>query len=133
MPDSKKEKVLIIEDDRTLSKLYQSKLSKSGYTVEVALDGEEGLKKVDEFSPEIILLDIIIPKIDGFTVLERLRSQSKNQKTPIILLTNLGQDEDVERGKSLGADDYLVKSNFTPTEIVVKMEDVLQKKLNNTT
>lgn len=128
MPVSKSKKVLIIEDDRTLSKLYHAKLSKSGYTVEVALDGEEGLQKVDEFNPEIILLDIIIPKIDGFAVLEKLRSQEKTKHTPIILLTNLGQDEDVEKGKAMGADDYLIKSNFTPTEIVVKMEKALKKK-----
>ncbi|HCE49071.1 MAG: hypothetical protein A2445_03240 [Candidatus Jacksonbacteria bacterium RIFOXYC2_FULL_44_29] len=128
MSITKVQKILIVEDDRTLSHLYQTKLEKTGYQVAIALDGEEGLKQIADFKPDAILLDIIIPKIDGFSVLERLKEEPGTKNIPVILLTNLGQDEDVEKGKALGADDYLIKSNFTPTEIVKKLEEVISNK-----
>ena len=126
MSQTKIEKVLVVEDERSLMRLYTTKLQMSGYTVESAEDGEEALKKVATFMPDLILLDIIIPKIDGFAVLEALKESKKTANIPVILLTNLGQDEDVEKGKKLGAKNYLIKSQFTPSEIVAKMEKTLQ-------
>lgn len=125
MAQKQKKKILVVEDDRTLARLYAAKLEKSGYEVAVAFDGEEGLEKVVSFQPDVVLLDIIIPKLDGFAVLERMKQDPKAAHIAVILLTNLGQDEDVSKGKKLGARDYLVKSQFTPSEIVQKMEAVL--------
>ena len=119
--------VLLVEDDLSLLRLYTTKLSKTGYTVETATDGEMVFDKLSAFKPDVILLDIIIPKIDGFGVLEKLKKDPSTKSVPVILLTNLGQDEDFEKGKQLGAENYLVKSQFTPTEIVQKMEEVLKK------
>lgn len=126
MANKPAKKILMIEDDRTLSRLYQTKLTKTGYEVEIAFDGQEGLDKLANFKPDVILLDVIIPKIDGFAVLEKIKESPTWKKIPVILLTNLGQDEDVAKGKKLGASDYLVKSNLTPTEIIKKMETVIK-------
>lgn len=126
MTNKPAKKILMIEDDRTLSRLYQTKLTKTGYEVEIAFDGQEGLDKLANFKPDVILLDVIIPKIDGFAVLEKIKESPIWKKIPVILLTNLGQDEDVAKGKKLGASDYLVKSNLTPTEIIKKMETVMK-------
>ena len=119
-------KILIIEDDTSLLRLYQTKLEKLGYTIAAAQDGQEGLEKVSSFNPDVILLDIIIPKLDGFAVLERLKAMSGTKNIPVILLTNLGQDEDIQKGKSLGAAGYLVKSDFTPAEVGKKIEEALK-------
>ena len=120
-------KILIIEDDRSLARLYQIKLEKSGYEIQVAYDGEEGFEQITSYQPDIILLDIIIPKIDGFEVLRRLKANASLKSIPVILLTNLGQEEDMAKGKALGANDYLIKANFTPAEVVKKMEGIFNK------
>ena len=120
-------KILIIEDDRSLARLYQIKLEKSGYEIQVAYDGEEGFEQITSYQPDIILLDIIIPKIDGFEVLRRLKADASLKSIPVILLTNLGQEEDMAKGKALGANDYLIKANFTPAEVVKKMEGIFNK------
>lgn len=127
MPTKKIKKILLVEDDRSLGRLYYTKLQKIGYTVRHVTDGKMCLDVVSEFKPDIILLDIIIPKIDGFSVLRRLKKDVLTQNIPVILLTNLGQDEDVEKGKKLGARDYLVKAQFTPSEIVERMEGAMNK------
>jgi DNA-binding response OmpR family regulator len=114
MPDTKK--VLIIEDDNMISSMYKTKLEQDGYTVEVANNGAEGVEKAKEVDADIILLDVIMPQLDGFTVLEELR-QNMKISVPIIMLTNLGTEEDREKGNKLGATDYLVKSNLTPTQV----------------
>ena len=122
------QKILLVEDDRSLARLYEAKLQKEGYTVEIAADGEECLEKVGDYQPDLILLDIIIPKIDGFEVLKRIKADKKLQDIPIILLTNLGQDEDIQKGEQLGADVYLIKANLTPSEMIQKVRGVLEKK-----
>lgn len=122
-------KILLVEDDKFLAELCMTKLEKEGFQVVLAVDGEEGLKKVDTERPKLILLDIMLPGIDGFEVLDRVRKHTDPdiRKTPIILLSNLGQDSSVERGLALGANDYLIKANFTTDEIVHKIVEVLQK------
>ncbi len=120
-------KVLIIEDDKFLSELIATKLDKEGFQVEVSLDGEDGLKKAGETNPNIILLDIMLPGIDGFEVLEKLKKEGKCT-APVIILSNFGQEDKVQRGLSLGAKDYLVKANFTTGEIVEKIKTTLQGK-----
>ncbi|MFA6027695.1 MAG: response regulator [Patescibacteria group bacterium] len=122
-------KVLIVEDDKFLAELISTKLDKEGYSVVAANDGETGLKKAQEDKPNIILLDIMLPGMDGFEVLENLKKDpaSGTKDIPVIILSNFGQEEKVEKGLSLGAADYLVKANFTTGEIVQKIKDVLSK------
>lgn len=119
-------KVLIVEDDKFLSELISTKLDKEGYEVDIALDGETGLTKIKEGKPDIVLLDIMLPGIDGFEVLEKMKAEEGSKNTPVIILSNFGQEEKVERGLTLGASDYLVKANFTTGEIVEKIKATLQ-------
>lgn len=114
MPDTKK--VLIIEDDAMISSMYKTKLEQDGYQVECANNGAEGLEKAKSADADIILLDVIMPQLDGFSVLEELRSKM-GIKVPIIMLTNLGTEEDREKGAKMGATDYLVKSSITPAQV----------------
>ncbi len=124
---TKKATILLVEDDQMISTMYQTKFSMEGYTIEVAMDGKTGLEKIKTIKPDILLLDVILPKIDGFTILKAMKSDPATAKIPVILLTNLGQDEDVKKGKSLGADDYFIKSNHTPAEIVQKVASIVKK------
>lgn len=120
-------KVLIVEDDSFLRDICRKKLIKEGFNVEIAVDGEEALKKVENFMPEIILLDIILPVRDGFEVLKEIRSRKNRliKNVPVIMLTNLGQEEDNRKALDLGANDYLVKAHFTTEEIVEKIKSRL--------
>jgi len=120
-------KVLIVEDDVMLNKIYQTKLGLVGYKVFAAYDGEEGIKKMEEAVPNIVLLDLMLPKKNGFEVLETVKQNIKLNHIPIIILSNLGQGDDIERGKALGADDFLVKSNVKLETVLEKVEQVLQK------
>lgn len=118
-------KILIIEDDTFLSEMYANKLSQSNFEVEVALDGQQGLEKIKEAKPDLILLDIVLPKIDGFEILRQVKADPKLKKIPIVLLTNLGQQSDLEKGLSLGADEYIIKAHFSPTAVVTKIKKIL--------
>ena len=118
-------KVLVVEDDAFLAGMYVTKLNLEGFDVEVAEDGEQGLKQALEVNPRIILLDIILPKMSGFDVLQDLKKEPKTKDIPVILLTNLGQREDVKKGLELGAVDYLIKAHFMPSEVVEKMKKLL--------
>ena len=122
----KNKKVLIVEDDEMLAGMYAEKFTMSGYNAQVAHDGSEGLKQVESFMPDIVLLDIIMPKVDGFVVLKRIKSNDALSKIPVIMLTNLGQEDDINKAKKLGATDYFVKANHTPAEIIKKVEGILQ-------
>ena len=120
-------KVLIVEDDVMLNKIYQTKLGIVGYKVFAAYDGEEGIKKMEESLPNIVLLDLMLPKKNGFEVLETVKQNIKLNHIPVIILSNLGQGDDIERGRALGADDFLVKSNVKLEMVLEKIEQVLQK------
>lgn len=119
------QKILVIEDDTFLRELIVQKLLKEGYEIVEAIDGEDGIKKVTEEKPDIILLDIILPGIDGFEVLKKIKEDEKVQDIPVIILSNLGQQDDIDKGIKLGAKDYLIKAEFTPGEIVEKVKSVL--------
>ncbi len=121
-------KILIIEDDKFLRELISRKLNTENFTIAEAIDGESGLKVIKESKPEVVLLDLILPGIDGFEVLAKIKDDPMLASVPVIILSNLGQREDVERGLKLGAADYLVKAHFTPNEIVEKVKQVLIKK-----
>jgi len=118
--------VLIVEDDVFLAGIYQKKFEMEGFKVIVANNGEKGLAEAKKKKPNIILLDILLPKLDGFAVLEALKADESTKEIPIILLTNLGQKDDVQRGLEVGAVDYLIKTHFKPSEIVDKVKKVLQ-------
>ncbi len=120
-------KILVIEDDKFLRELISQKLLKEGYEISEAIDGEEGLKKVKEEKPDLVLLDLILPGIDGFEVLSEMKDDPILAQIPVIILSNLGQKEDVEKGLRLGAVDYLIKAHFTPGEIVEKINNALKK------
>ncbi len=119
-------KILIIEDDKFLKELISQKLSKEGYDISEAVDGEEGIKKIKEEKPDLVLLDLILPGIDGFEVLSRTKKDPSLSSIPVIILSNLGQKEDIDKGFKLGAVDYLIKAHFTPGEIIEKIRAVLK-------
>jgi DNA-binding response OmpR family regulator len=121
-----KNKVLIVEDDPTLAEMYGTKFKSEGFDVLHAGDGVEGLAIAKAKQPDAILLDVMMPKLDGFATLKELRADKSFKKTPVVMLTNLGQTEDIQKGKALGADDYFVKANQTPAEIVAKVKALLK-------
>ena len=121
-------KVLLIEDDRFLRELIAQKLEREKFQVMQAVDGEEGLRKLVEQKPNIVLLDLILPGLSGFDVLKKIKESPENAAMPVVILSNLGQREDVERGLSLGASDFLIKAHFTPQEIIVKIQGILSGK-----
>jgi DNA-binding response OmpR family regulator len=119
-------KILIVEDDKFLRELIVKKLSNEGYEVVEAADGEQGLQKIKEDKPDLVLLDLILPGIDGFEVLSQKREDPFVAAIPVIVLSNLGQKEDVDKGLGLGAVDYLIKAHFTPGEIIEKVQNIIK-------
>jgi len=121
-------KILLVEDDTILVEMYQAKFELEGHEVHVATNGEECLAILKDFLPELILLDILMPKLNGFHVLKEIKKQPDLRQIPVILLTNLGQaevDMNQELAKALGVNDYLIKSHHTPDEVVHKVVKVL--------
>lgn len=121
-------RILVVEDETFLVKIYSVKLKKEGFDVVIATDGEQAVQMAAETKPDIILLDLILPKMNGFDALEKMRQNAELKKTPVIVLSNLGQDEDIKRAQALGATDYLVKANFSIHEVIAKIRTVLEKK-----
>lgn len=119
-------KILIIEDDRFLRELIARKLTAEGFSVLEGVDGEEGIKKAKKEKPDLVLLDLILPGVDGFGVLTRMKEDPSLALIPVIILSNLGQKEEIDKGIKLGATDYLIKAHFTPNEIVEKIKNVLK-------
>lgn len=125
MAQKKSTLILLVEDDTFLANIYKTKFEMEGFTVAVAENGEEGLTMAKKKPPAIILLDILLPKMDGFTVLKKLKADAATKAIPVILLTNLGQKDDVDKGLELGAVDYLIKAHFKPSETVAKVKKAL--------
>lgn len=126
MAEKKKIQLLLVEDDTFLSNIYKTKFEMEGFDVVTAMDGETGLALAKSKKPAIILLDILLPKMDGFTVLKELKADKAVKDIPVILLTNLGQKDDVNKGLELGAVDYLIKAHFKPSETVEKVRKVIK-------
>ena len=118
-------KILVVEDDTFLRELIVQKLDQSGYDIVEAVDGEDGVKQAKAEKPDVILLDIILPGIDGFEVLRQLKEDETLSSIPVLILSNLGQKEDIEKGMKLGAKDFLIKAHFTPGEIIEKIKNIL--------
>ena len=121
-------KILTIEDDKFLRELIKRKLQEVGFEAISASNGEEGLALVKEEKPNLILLDLIMPGMDGFMTLKELQKDPLLASIPVIILSNLGQQDDFDKAKQLGAVDFLVKAHFTPNEIVDKINKILDKK-----
>lgn len=121
------QKILIAEDDKYLANAYRVKLTKAGFDVKIALDGQEALATLSSFIPDIIILDVVMPKKDGFATLEELKKNSQWKLIPVIIASNLGQKEDIERGLSLGANDFIVKSELSLNNLIEKIKTMLQK------
>lgn len=122
---AKKTVILLVEDDNLLIRMYQEKFTRDGYKINIALNGEEGFRKLEEERPALILLDVMMPKMDGFEVLKRIKADQSMKNIPVILLTNLGGEDDARKGLEMGAVAYLVKSEYTPGEVVAKVKEIL--------
>lgn len=122
-----KKRILVIEDDQSMQNIYKTKLQQEGYEVLHALDGEEGVRKAKNENPDLVILDLILPKIDGFEVLKQIKKDKKTSDIPVIILSNLGQKEDLEKGLALGADDYLIKAMHPITDVLLKIRKQLQR------
>lgn len=114
--------VLIVEDDKFLSKIYLTKLKKEGMDVSIAHDGIEGLKSMREKKPSIILLDLIMPKMDGFGVLEAMHKDKTLSKIPVLVLSNLGQESDIKKAEGYGVKDFIVKSDTSIKDVIDKIK-----------
>jgi DNA-binding response OmpR family regulator len=127
MQNKDKKTIMIIEDDVFVMDIYQTKLQKDGFDVMAAENGLVGLKKLENLKniPDLILLDIVMPYMNGLEFLKKIKENETLKDIPVIMLTNLSQKEDVKKGFDLGAKDYLIKSHFTPTEVMNKINKYL--------
>ncbi len=121
-------KILLVEDDSFLLSMYSTKFELENFNVLIAEDGEKGWKFAQTEDPDVILLDIKLPKMDGFEVLKNIKENKETANIPVILLTNLSQKEDRDKGLEMGADDYLVKAHFMPSEVVGKIKKLIANK-----
>lgn len=120
----KNKKVLLVEDDPFIRDIYTVKFSQEGFEVVIADNGVEALKKMQQFIPNVILLDIVMPYMDGMETLKNIRSREEWRKIPIIMLTNISEKEKINESEEYGINDYLIKSHFTPSEVVQKVKNL---------
>lgn len=118
-------KILIVEDDEFLVQMYATKLESQDYTVLISSDGKQALKTIKKDKPDLIILDLNLPVMDGFEVLGELKKNEETKSIPVLILTNYGQKEHIDRCLSLGANDYLIKAHFVPSEVLEKIKDLL--------
>ncbi|MBU0636769.1 MAG: response regulator [Patescibacteria group bacterium] len=121
-----KKKILIVEDDGMISSMYKIKLEIDGFKVIIANNGAEGLELIKKEQPDLVMLDVILPQIDGFSVLEELKKEESTKLIPVIMLTNLGTEEDKDKGEKMGAVDYLIKASLTPAQLSIKIKKYLK-------
>lgn len=121
-----KKYILVAEDDAFYANIYKVKLEKEGFEVTVVGDGQQAIDKLKEKAPDLLILDLIMPEVDGFEALERIKADPKTKDIKVIVLSNLGQDEDVERAKKLGALEYVVKASVSIQEMI----KIINKHLN---
>ena len=122
-----KPKILIIEEDRFLRKIYKNKFSRAGFEFREAISGDEGLNKVYSEKPDLVLLDLMLPKKSGFEVLVELKRDKSTRKIPVVILSNLAQEEDIQRVMSLGASDYLIKTEVSLSDVIDRVKECLAK------
>jgi len=125
--EEKKIKVLLAEDDKFISLAYKDGLFRAGFEVIHADNGKKALELAKKEIPDIIMLDVIMPEMNGFEVLEELKKTSKIEKIPVVILSNLGQESDIKKGQKLGACDYMIKSNYSLGEVVDKIKKIVKR------
>ena len=121
------EKILLIEDEELIIRLLSKKLAAIGYDVSLAMNGEEGLEKIKQIVPDLILLDIVMPRMGGFEVMAEMKKDENIADIPVIIISNSGQPLELERAKELGAVDWLVKTEFDPKEVAEKIQKYINK------
>lgn len=125
MPKKKSPHLLIVEDNEALVKILKLKFEKSGYDVEIADDGQQALDKMAKNKYDLVMLDLMMPMVDGFEVLEKLKE--RKDKTPVVITSNLGQPDDVQRTRDLGAKEFLIKSDVPVAEMVERVSKYVKK------
>jgi len=120
------EKILLIEDEELIIRLLSKKLAAIGYDVSLAMNGEEGLEKIKQIVPDLVLLDIVMPRMGGFEVMAEMKKDEKIAGIPVIIISNSGQPLELERAKDLGAVDWLVKTEFDPKEVAEKIQKYIR-------
>lgn len=119
-------KILIVEDDQFILNSFRVKLQKAGFEVQIATNGQEALKVLSQFIPDLIILDLVLPVKDGFAVLEELKSNEQYRPIPVLITSSLGQKEDIEKGMALGATDYITKTKLTLDQLVAKVNSLIK-------
>lgn len=121
-------KILLIEDDQILAKLYQTKFQKEGFEIDLAFDGQEGVAHAKTFKPDLIILDLIMPRVDGFSFLQKIKSDPdlNSKNIPVLVLSNLGQENDIKRAQELGAKDFFIKADISLGQMVEKVKKYLK-------
>ena len=111
-------KILLVEDDPLLLDIYTTKLQQSGFEVQTVEEGEKAVVAIQDQKPDIVLLDIVLPHVDGWEILRQVQASEELKRIPIVILSNLGQKEEIEKGLRLGAVKYLIKAHYTPSQVV---------------
>lgn len=125
MNEAKKKKILLVEDDPLIVEIYTTKLTESGLEAESVPDGESAFLRLKEEKFDLLILDIVLPHLTGFELLKRIKEQKNLKKPKILILSNLGQKADVERAKNFGVSHYLIKANYTPSQVVEEIKKIL--------
>ncbi len=118
--------ILLIEDDSFLAEIYTTKLKETGFLVKAVVGGDDGLKEIKENPPDLLLLDIVLPNTNGWEILRDIQGNEKSKNLKIVILSNLGEKSEIEKGLKLGAVKYLVKAHYTPTEVVEEIKKILE-------
>ena len=121
-------KALLVEDDQLILEMYKTRMTSEGWEVFTTDRGSEALQLAKEQKPDIILLDVILPETDGFSILKELKAESSTKNIPVLMLTNLGQESDQSRGKDMGVAGYFIKSQHTPADVITKIENLVAHK-----
>lgn len=129
MEEGEKAKILLIEDDKFISRAYSEGLKNAGFDLTLSYDGKDALDKVKENKPDLILLDLILPVKSGFEFLSELRMLDEYKDIPVIIVSNLGQESDIKKGKELGVAEYLIKSDFFIDDVIEKVKFHLSKSI----
>lgn len=118
--------ILLVEDDKFLIEIYTTKFKQAGFSIWIAEDGEECLRKLKEEMPDILLLDIVLPSLNGWEILRKIREDARLKNIKVVILSNLGEKQEIEKGIKLGAARYLVKAHYTPSEVVEEVKKILK-------
>lgn len=118
--------ILLVEDDPFLADIYTTKLKEAGFSVAIAPDGNECLNKLKEKMPDLLLLDIVLPQVDGWEILRLIKQDEKYKDLKVVILSNLGQKSEVQKGLEMGADRYMIKAHYTPGEVVQEIKKILK-------